>query len=106
VAGFFSSTGYAETLNSELINIIDVSTFSGPNITSLNTPYSYATTSQTESDGLFSSGGDSLQLTDGEVVVTDAVPEPSTWAMMILGFAGIGFMAYRRKQNGTILSLA
>ena len=26
-----------------------------------------------------------------------AVPEPSTWAMMILGFAGIGFMAYRRR---------
>jgi len=29
-----------------------------------------------------------------------AVPEPSTWAMMIFGFAGIGFIAYRRKQNG------
>jgi hypothetical protein len=28
-----------------------------------------------------------------------AVPEPSTWAMMILGFAGVGFMAYRRKSN-------
>ena len=28
-----------------------------------------------------------------------AVPEPSTWAMMILGFAGIGFMAYRRKSS-------
>jgi hypothetical protein len=27
------------------------------------------------------------------------VPEPSTWAMMILGFSGIGFMAYRRKSN-------
>jgi WD40 repeat protein len=27
------------------------------------------------------------------------VPEPSTWAMMILGFAGVGFMAYRRKNN-------
>jgi len=26
-----------------------------------------------------------------------AVPETSTWAMMILGFAGVGFMAYRRK---------
>jgi hypothetical protein len=25
------------------------------------------------------------------------VPEPSTWAMMVLGFAGIGFMAYRQK---------
>jgi hypothetical protein len=29
------------------------------------------------------------------------VPEPSTWAMMILGFAGIGFMAYRRR-NGAL----
>jgi hypothetical protein len=28
-----------------------------------------------------------------------AVPEPSTWAMMLLGFAGIGFMAFRRKNN-------
>jgi hypothetical protein len=28
-----------------------------------------------------------------------AVPEPSTWAMMILGFAGIGFMAYRRRNQ-------
>jgi hypothetical protein len=26
-----------------------------------------------------------------------AVPEPTTWAMMILGFMGVGFMAYRRK---------
>jgi hypothetical protein len=31
-------------------------------------------------------------------VVTD-VPEPSTWAMMILGFAGVGFMAYRRRNS-------
>ena len=31
--------------------------------------------------------------------ITTAVPEPSTWAMMILGFAGVGFMAYRRKNN-------
>ena len=28
-----------------------------------------------------------------------AVPEPSTWAMMVLGFAGVGFMAYRRKSK-------
>jgi hypothetical protein len=28
-----------------------------------------------------------------------AVPEPSTWAMMILGFAGVGFAAYRRKDK-------
>jgi hypothetical protein len=34
-----------------------------------------------------------------------AVPEPSTWSMMILGFAGLGFMAYRRKHNGSALSV-
>jgi hypothetical protein len=28
-----------------------------------------------------------------------AIPEPSTWAMMILGFAGVGFMAYRRRKT-------
>ena len=28
-----------------------------------------------------------------------AVPESSTWAMMILGFCGLGFMAYRRKNR-------
>ena len=33
-----------------------------------------------------------------------AVPEPSTWAMMILGFAGIGFMAYRRKSQPTLMT--
>ncbi|MEH2517640.1 hypothetical protein V1277_006382 [Bradyrhizobium sp. AZCC 1588] len=27
-----------------------------------------------------------------------AVPEPSTWAMMILGFAGVGYMTYRRRK--------
>ena len=29
--------------------------------------------------------------------MTSSVPEPSTWAMMILGFCGLGFMAYRKK---------
>ena len=28
-----------------------------------------------------------------------SVPEPSTWVMMILGFFGVGFMAYRRKSQ-------
>lgn len=31
-----------------------------------------------------------------------AVPEPSTWAMMILGFIGLGFMASRRKSKPAI----
>ena len=42
----------------------------------------------------------------GNATFAPPVPEPSTWAMMILGFCGLGFMAYRRKQNGAALSLA
>ncbi|MBC9876449.1 PEP-CTERM sorting domain-containing protein [Bradyrhizobium sp. INPA01-394B] len=28
-----------------------------------------------------------------------AVPEPSTWAMLIIGFCGLGFLAHRRKNR-------
>jgi hypothetical protein len=37
---------------------------------------------------------------------TAAVPEPSTWAMMILGFFGVGFMAYRRKSSDVAVRVA
>jgi len=33
-----------------------------------------------------------------------AVPEPSTWAMMLLGFAGVGYMTYRRKRQAAALA--
>ena len=33
------------------------------------------------------------------VSLTSGVPESSTWAMMILGFASVGFAAYRRKNK-------
>jgi hypothetical protein len=35
-----------------------------------------------------------------EFTLTAAVPGPSTWAMMILGFVGVGFMAYRKRNQG------
>jgi hypothetical protein len=43
-----------------------------------------------------------LNVTPARVSVGPAVPEPSTWLMMILGFAGVGFAAYRRKQGFAI----
>jgi hypothetical protein len=43
--------------------------------------------------------------TDGSGTGTvSAVPEPSTWAMMLLGFAGVGFMAYRRKSKPALMA--
>ena len=37
-------------------------------------------------------------------LVVAAVPEPSTWAMILLGFAGLGFMAYRRKAEPALIA--
>jgi hypothetical protein len=31
-------------------------------------------------------------------------PEPSTWAMMILGFAGLGFAGYRRAGKAAVVA--
>ena len=38
--------------------------------------------------------------------IAGAVPEPSTWAMMLLGFGGLGFMTYRRKRTTAIARAA
>src|SRR6266487_3902903 len=60
-------------------------------------------------DGFLASDGNELHVREGSratagllAVVTSqvpAVPEPSTWAMMFLGFASVGFMAHRRKSK-------
>jgi hypothetical protein len=40
------------------------------------------------------SHGTSLNLDN--IVLGTVIPEPSTWAMMLLGFAGLGFVGYRQ----------
>ncbi|MBR0691420.1 PEP-CTERM sorting domain-containing protein [Bradyrhizobium manausense] len=42
--------------------------------------------------------GHVFDVTSNPPPVAGAVPEPSTWAMMLLGFGGLGFMTYRRKR--------
>ena len=32
------------------------------------------------------------------------IPEPSTWAMMLLGFAGLGFAAYRKSRSAASIA--
>jgi unsaturated chondroitin disaccharide hydrolase len=73
------------------------------------------------SDGFPGNGGTNTALIYGDYYFTEAllrlqnvldgepgwvlyspttVPEPSTWAMMLLGFAGLGFAGYRRARVG------
>jgi hypothetical protein len=74
-------------------------------ITSLNlptTPYDLSTFASstfnlnkyTNGNSEFSAQGYLTSLT-----LASAVPEPATWAMILLGFAGVGFAAYRRGRN-------
>jgi len=46
---------------------------------------------------------DDVQFVMSEVA---AVPELSTWAMLIVGFAGLGFMGYRRSRNNLVAASA
>lgn len=44
---------------------------------------------------VLSSGRNSFEVDN----ISAGVPELSTWAMMLLGFAGVGFLAYRRSKK-------
>lgn len=42
----------------------------------------------------------------GTMTAITGVPEPSTWAMMIFGFAGLGYMKYRQRRSKPALAPA
>ncbi|MDN3275906.1 PEP-CTERM sorting domain-containing protein [Frankia sp. RB7] len=54
------------------------------------------------SDWLAADGEGVRLFVDGTV---SAVPESSTWAMMLLGFFGVGFLAYRRRNQVALSAL-
>jgi outer membrane lipase/esterase len=54
-------------------------------------------------DGIHPTAAAHMAIADAFVAVA-TVPEPSTWAMMILGFAGIGLLAYRRKSKPALMA--
>jgi hypothetical protein len=62
---------------------------------SVVTPY---TVSNTITFGL-APGTTTSPITDEFGVSATVVPEPSTWAMMLLGFAGLGFAGYRQTTR-------
>jgi len=111
-AYFYDNSAFIST-NNTLENSI---TNNGAALTaSITTPFSYTVVPGDIANGNFWFYGvtqanlgtlGTVALTSLTVTVegVSAVPEPSTWAMMILGFAGIGFMAYRRKSKPALLA--
>ena len=68
----------------------------GSNIFNIVAPAGTTYTSAT----FTSTGGGFADLKQLRVTLATAVPEAATWAMMLLGFGGIG-MAMRRRRRGT-----
>ncbi len=83
---------------------IDTFLASGPDDPDFPLPASVLTPFEiTGGNGQFTIGGDSINLENNTIqLAVAAVPEPSAWAMMILGFCGVGFMAFRRKSRTAI----
>jgi hypothetical protein len=63
-------------------------------------PLSFLTATGPVGDFVF---GGTIQ--ESEMFDVPAAPEPSTWTMLLLGFAGLGFMAHRRKLKSHINGL-
>jgi hypothetical protein len=76
-------------------SLLGSATFDGTTLAALGlTPGTYAYTwspSPSAADG-------SLTV----VVSSGTVPEPSTWAMMLLGFVGLGFVGYRASRRTAV----
>jgi len=64
-----------------------------PNFTCPAVPFRLLFTTPSDVDGIqFLFQGSALS-------IASAIPEPSTWALLLIGFAGIGFVKYRRKLS-------
>ena len=126
VTGNFASGGSTVTLTGGLNEVLDntaspgyagfgqitiVPTFNVAVESLTGTPfetYNLATTLPLTSGGLstgpatyFTSGGNLVFASSDSITSLSfqaIVPEPSTWAMMLVGFAGLGFLAYRKRS--------
>jgi PEP-CTERM motif len=71
-------------------------------VVSAETP---VTVAQLEVDGIvptgFASASGQFNFPNTDITSTfqPGVPEPSTWAMMLVGFAGLGFAGYRASRK-------
>jgi hypothetical protein len=86
--------GFEDTLGLDGVSGPDVFLLSGPQLFTGST-----------SDPHFAPGVYSV-LSEGvyqDTVTLTAVPEPSTWSMLLLGFSGLGFAGYRARKNVAVM---
>lgn len=108
---------HAAITENTLVSLGDFSLVITPGVDSSATPgvpfehYSFTFTTNTAGALTFAAlnpdcPGDGTNIGNilDNVLLTSAVPEPSTWAMMILGFCGLSLLAYRKRNQLTTLT--
>jgi hypothetical protein len=89
------------TVDGALLKTLALSPADG-NMTAANTNEWIKISGVTFTSAKFTSTGNSF-----EFDMAKAIPETSTWAMMVFGFAGLGYAAFRRsaKDRGTVVAI-
>jgi hypothetical protein len=91
-------------------NVYPIVAFDGIKIADITNPAAFAgwtvqpgatfpSFTEFQSDGAIFVNLEGNRNIEGDITIGGAVPEPSTWAMMVLGFAGLGLMIYRRRRR-------
>jgi hypothetical protein len=80
-------------------NSTDTITINGSPLTITTTLTTYALNLDGVTSVVISGLGSGAGYWTADNVAYSAVPEPSTWAMMLVGFGGLGFLGYRRSRN-------
>jgi hypothetical protein len=97
---FQNAWAWSDHNNDQVSSFVEANAESMPD--SITTPFSYSVQPGDFAVGNFQIGNTSASF--DVTSIAEAVPEPSTWAMMLLGFAGVGFMAYRRKSKPALMA--
>jgi hypothetical protein len=96
-----SNMVFGTTANSLTAIQLATNTFtSGPDIFTLLTPVSVTTPFSVTEEFVIQSNGFSGSA-NNTIDLSGTVPEPSTWAMLGLGFAGMGLLGLARRQKGS-----
>jgi PEP-CTERM motif-containing protein len=90
-------------------NAMDTSGYGGPNAFFTNIAANLESLTVNFIAPIAANGGSDIFSLESAATLSNIVvgtPEPSTWAMMLAGFAGMGYLAYRRRGSKTALAAA
>jgi hypothetical protein len=93
-----SNMVFGTTSNSLSATLLATHTFTaGPDVFTLSTPVSVTTPFSVTEEFVIKSNGFS-GAANNTIDLSGSVPEPSTWAMMGIGFALLGFVGFRSRK--------